>query len=758
LKGNCSYPVFLISLFCFLSFSGLDASSGGRLIWKFTSADSPLRQDNGAHLSAAGDLEYSFPLDGAIEYSSPGIAPDGTIYFGTYGGYVYALAPDSTLKWRFRTGGWVFKPAVIDSDGTIYIGSDDHFVYALNPDGTLKWRYQAGAWINSPAIGVDGTLYAGTGDGILYALDRQGKLKWRYFARNYISQAAVGGDGTVYFGIFLLEQAPGGLYALNPDGRLKWLYDTPGACTIPAIDSDGTVYFCSRDGYCYALNSDGSLKWRFTAGDRVFSCPVIGLGGTIYFGAEDRYFYALNADGSLKWRYETEGSIWCGGTVGSDGTVYFGSLDANFYALDPQGTLKWTFRTGSNVICPPAIDKNGIVYFGSMDNNLYALDTGTGAGLADSPWPKYARDMVNSARSSSETEPRLGTLSVDSVTTAFDSSFSVSVHYQSFQEMSAIEFSLSFDKDAIRLDSVSLAGSTRGMSFLELDISGADTSGVLDVAMLDLTLASPVPSGTGILVEVHFTETGNIEQVVELGLSSCSGSSTTGSHIYLTGLGGKVVIMKLLKSCDINRDGKVNIADVISFLLGRRAEPDNPSWDWNADGINSIADIYALLLDIRKGRCPDAVSLLASSAGASSIGKIEGLTKADIEYLEQIAPQLGLTPDEEAAFSLALYGDAGSQSLPKTFSLARNSPNPFNPSTAISYSVPEGKKARVTLKIFDLRGRLVCTLVDDEKEAGSYTAFWDGTDQAGRHVSSGVYLCRMQAGDFSKVRKMVLLK
>ena len=57
-----------------------------------------------------------------------------------------------------------------------------------------------------------------------------------------------------------------------------------------------------------------------------------------------------------------------------------------------------------------------------------------------------------------------------------------------------------------------------------------------------------------------------------------------------------------------------------------------------------------------------------------------------------------------------------------------------------------------------MRGRLVRTLVDEVREPGTYTVFWDGKDEAGRQVSSGVYLYRMKATDFVQTRKMVLLK
>ncbi len=101
---------------------------------------------------------------------------------------------------------------------------------------------------------------------------------------------------------------------------------------------------------------------------------------------------------------------------------------------------------------------------------------------------------------------------------------------------------------------------------------------------------------------------------------------------------------------------------------------------------------------------------------------------------------------------------AAGSSLPRAFELAQNYPNPFNPSTTISYSVPEGSPRNVSLSIFDIRGRLVKRLVNRPQAPGSYDVFWDGTDTANRKVSSGIYFYRMMAGEYTRTRKMVMLK
>jgi hypothetical protein len=88
--------------------------------------------------------------------------------------------------------------------------------------------------------------------------------------------------------------------------------------------------------------------------------------------------------------------------------------------------------------------------------------------------------------------------------------------------------------------------------------------------------------------------------------------------------------------------------------------------------------------------------------------------------------------------------------------LHQNAPNPFNPSTTIRFANPA--RGAVRLRVFDVSGRLVRTLVDEVREAGLHEATWDGRDQGGRAAASGVYLYRLDAGPISQMRSMVLMK
>jgi probable HAF family extracellular repeat protein len=98
----------------------------------------------------------------------------------------------------------------------------------------------------------------------------------------------------------------------------------------------------------------------------------------------------------------------------------------------------------------------------------------------------------------------------------------------------------------------------------------------------------------------------------------------------------------------------------------------------------------------------------------------------------------------------------GQESLPQRFELRQNYPNPFNPVTTIEYSIPS--RALVTIEIFNMLGQRVRTMVNETKSVGSYRTEWNGLDDTGKPVSTGVYLYRFQAGDVVQTKKMLLLK
>lgn len=110
----------------------------------------------------------------------------------------------------------------------------------------------------------------------------------------------------------------------------------------------------------------------------------------------------------------------------------------------------------------------------------------------------------------------------------------------------------------------------------------------------------------------------------------------------------------------------------------------------------------------------------------------------------------------QADWDGAINQVASEEAIPEAFVLEQNYPNPFNPTTTISYQLPRAETVRII--IYDLTGRQVQELLYENKEAGSYSVEWNGNNQIGQRVSSGLYIYQISAGKFSQTRKMVFVK
>lgn len=103
-----------------------------------------------------------------------------------------------------------------------------------------------------------------------------------------------------------------------------------------------------------------------------------------------------------------------------------------------------------------------------------------------------------------------------------------------------------------------------------------------------------------------------------------------------------------------------------------------------------------------------------------------------------------------------VVGIAGESQLPEDFMLSQNYPNPFNPSTRIQFALPEA--AQVTLTVYNMAGQKVVDLVNTHMNAGYHTVEWNGRDQYGNSLSSGIYIYRLRAGDYQQTMKMAYTK
>ncbi|MDP3025060.1 MAG: FlgD immunoglobulin-like domain containing protein [candidate division Zixibacteria bacterium] len=112
-------------------------------------------------------------------------------------------------------------------------------------------------------------------------------------------------------------------------------------------------------------------------------------------------------------------------------------------------------------------------------------------------------------------------------------------------------------------------------------------------------------------------------------------------------------------------------------------------------------------------------------------------------------------------WSWTKVGEHENAAIPNSFELSQNYPNPFNPTTRIQFRVGSlefGDPLNTTLKIYNILGQLVRTLVDEEKAPGKYEVIWDGKDVSGKEVSSGLYFYQLKTRDYIATKKMVLLR
>ena len=155
----------------------------------------------------------------------------------------------------------------------------------------------------------------------------------------------------------------------------------------------------------------------------------------------------------------------------------------------------------------------------------------------------------------------------------------------------------------------------------------------------------------------------------------------------------------------------------------------------------------------------DGETIYAADSSGTAVFSLDfGAQNEDVSYgrypdgsdsWQQMNPTPGVTNTNE----LGLDDDV---TIPEQYTLHQNYPNPFNPRTSIRYDLPDNE--RVNIIIYDMLGRQVKQLVDEYQDAGFKSIIWDATNDFGKPAATGVYLCKIQAGEYMQTKKMVLLK
>ena len=327
-----------------------------------------------------------------------------------------------------------------------------------------------------------------------------------------------------------------------------------------------------------------------------------------------------------------------------------------------------------------------------------------------------------------------------------EDTFTLDIRAENVFDLAGWQFDIAFDPAALEAISVSEG------NFLKAD--GGTTffqSGSIDNASGKITGLSAARfsggvSGVGTLLQVRFKAKSAGE--TQLALRKFQFGSVTGDNIPAGPHEIRITVEERLATGDVNRDGVISILDLILVAqqLGRRVPAGSPV-DINGDGVVSILDLIRVAQGI-------AGSPAAPAAGAKSV---------DAAMIEAWIAHARLEDDGSVAFKQGIENlqNLLASLIPEETALLRNYPNPFNPETWIPYQLAES--AEVTLTIYDMNGQLVQRLEVGHQAAGMYQSrsravYWDGRNQLGESVASGLYFYTLTTGDFTATRRMLILK
>jgi hypothetical protein len=223
-------------------------------------------------------------------------------------------------------------------------------------------------------------------------------------------------------------------------------------------------------------------------------------------------------------------------------------------------------------------------------------------------------------------------------------------------------------------------------------------------------------------------------------------------------------------AADINKDYRVDIVDLVSIAQNFDARPPTnarPNPDISRDGVVDIFDVVAVAA--RFGQRYDASTgdILAAPGRIHSLDMDWSIADHYGPEWRHMLSELPSQPDTRGRYTrtrellLHLLNVSGVGQPPMRTALLPNYPNPFNPETWIPFELSED--ADVVVTIYDLEGALIRTLRLGEKTVGRYhgrdrAAYWDGANEQGEAVASGVYVYELRAGDYREMRRMVIRK
>ena len=289
------------------------------------------------------------------------------------------------------------------------------------------------------------------------------------------------------------------------------------------------------------------------------------------------------------------------------------------------------------------------------------------------------------------------------------------------------------------------------------------------------TLTAPVAgvTGGGLLMTVEFKLMEFAEEALGLSNIQLSDSQLTAatdvesqaSRVSYHVVVNPIVPTHRFPAVDVNRDGMVDVMDLVAIAGSLGTVPSKPRADVNNDGFVNTLDIMTVASDASWGGASTLIDVRsANDAGADgNAPQLHGAADVTPETIQRWIGLLRVEDDGSAIFDLGITNLEAllASIIPSETRLLLNYPNPFNPETWIPYQLAEATE--VTMMIHSMNGSLIRMLELGHQAAGTYksksqAAYWDGRNELGEQVASGLYFYTLTAGDFSATGKMLIRK
>jgi outer membrane protein assembly factor BamB len=557
-------------------------------------------------------------------------------------------------------------------------------------------------------------------------------FNWVFQASSDIlSSPSVAEDGTVYVG-----DMGNTLYAVHSDGSLKWTFTSGGGIfSSPAVTEDSIIYFTSFDGKLYAIRDNGNraeLLWDFPTAIWMFSSPAVDPTGIIYFGGLNFNIYALNEFGSEIWHEKTGWCVFSSPAVSDDGTMYIGSKDEHVFAFK-NDNLIWKFQTGTfydghMVDSSPAIGPDGTIYvgtdpYGATGHVPVPVSTVFFAINPDGTM-KWSFDMEDGTESSPAIGPD-GTIYVGS--------------YDGHLYAIADEGDKGVLKWKYKTGGVIDASPT------------VDGIGRIYIGSRDGNMYAFEPDGTLLWT---FTVGVGIESSASIDDKGHLYFGTFGGGLYSLGTEGPDVGVVSIGIPDVLTSSETLLPEVNIGIYRNIPTSFDVTMIISSEGHEMYRDTVT----------PSVSGNERLHTVVFQPWELEGESGA--EYL--VSVETKLRDDEnpindEKVKTITISDDVlVNEDVVEEFILLPCYPNPFNAETTIRYTIPNNNQIRhemlVQLNIYDIRGSLIRTLVDDHLLPGSYTSVWNGTNDNEAPVASGIYIYTLEMGERVASQKMLFIR